>query len=200
MIIVVVLVLVLVVSAHPSRAPGPFINPHILPTSDLSSCSTAFELANLKFNLSKLQLSTGGYVANNTIDDMYYCINVCANVNSERNCICNPCGGNQYPAEQVETGDICVASLGVLDTARWSLIDPADPAVGVSLTYTGGQAKHFPRSFVRAGGRSSMIYFYCDPKAPEITVPTFLGGTADEVYRFSFITSSACPLSESVQS
>ena len=46
------------------------------------------------------------------------CINVCAVVTSERNCICYPCGATEYPSSQVDkdpvTGETCESCAGSL--------------------------------------------------------------------------------------
>lgn len=72
-------------SAHLSRLPGAFQNAHLAPLADSDVCTTAFTLGGFAFNLTALSLPTGGYIANNTLDNQYYCINLCKNVNSDRN-------------------------------------------------------------------------------------------------------------------
>jgi hypothetical protein len=132
---------------------------------------------------------SGGYIANNTVDNFYYCVQLCKNVNSDRNCICNACGGVEYPVTQINDtakamlGDeVCMAYLGNLDASSWSLL-PSDlsPPAGVQLTYGNGE-----------GGSSTSIRFVCDPKQSGITAPSFTG-VKNNVYSFDWYNAAACP-------
>jgi hypothetical protein len=88
---VVFLAIVAGVSAHLSRLPGAFANAHLAPLEESGTCETSFTANGFSFNLTSLALPTGGYIANNTIDSHYYCINLCKNVNSDRNwCVLAP--------------------------------------------------------------------------------------------------------------
>lgn len=77
------------------------------------SCQMQFSLGGDKFDVSSLSVDVGGWIAENTVDEFHYCINVCAVVTSERNCICYPCGATEYPASQVDKdpvkGETCEA-------------------------------------------------------------------------------------------
>jgi hypothetical protein len=57
----------------------------LTPSPTDASCPTSFSLGGSQFNVGVMQLPLGGYIANNTIDKFYYCLNICGNVNSERN-------------------------------------------------------------------------------------------------------------------
>ena len=72
-------------AGHLSRLPGPWENANLAPNELGDQCATAFTIGGYRFNLTSLSLPTGGYIANNTIDSHYYCINLCRNVNSDRN-------------------------------------------------------------------------------------------------------------------
>jgi len=182
------------VIAHSDIGASMFVNPHRAPSAFDASCPVSFQIGGARFNVSELQLPLGGYIANNTIDNFFYCINICANVNSERNCICNPCGDVQYPAQQVQRGDVCVAYLGQLNAATWSLLDPARPQVGLLLVYDHGSA-----NATMPGGsdapRSSRVTLKCDPSAPfPSTLPQFAGESPARVFNFNWATAAACPL------
>ena len=90
------------VNAHLSLAPGRFEAAAEEAAPRASSCQMKFALGGDKFDVSSLSVDVGGWVAENSIDDFHYCINVCAVVTSERNCICYPCGATEYPASQVD--------------------------------------------------------------------------------------------------
>jgi hypothetical protein len=85
----------------------------------------------------------GGYIANNNVgDNASYCLNLCKVVTSERNCVCYPCGGQDYPAAKIvdeggSKGQTCEAYLGTLAGASWAPLTGGGK--GITLTYSGGQ-------------------------------------------------------------
>jgi hypothetical protein len=146
------------------------------------SCQMQFSLGGDKFDVSSLSVDVGGWIAENTVDEFHYCINVCAVVTSERNCICYPCGGSSYPASQVfkdpEKGETCEAYLGELAESKW-----ARTPRGLVLTYGGGEAQ-----------KSTQLELLCAPGVSGLdTGPTFMGKKGG-VFRFSWKTSAGCPL------
>jgi len=180
--------------SHTSRLPGPFIAGH--GSSHVTSkavsdaqCALDFTLGGAKFNVSELQIGVGGYIAINAVagDNHSYCINVCKDVTSERNCICYACGGSEYPATQIlkegTKGETCTSYLGSLQASAWSLIDTATPAKGLVLSYGKGQT--FERT---------EITMLCDPSTDGLDAgPTFLGSKLG-LFSFTWNTSHACPL------
>jgi hypothetical protein len=70
-----------------------------------NTCATAFTIGGHSFDLGELQVQVGGFIAANSVDSMSYCLNVCATVTSDRNCVCYPCGGSTYPSQQISNSD-----------------------------------------------------------------------------------------------
>ena len=167
------------------------------PPSAAATCNTSFALNGSSFDVSSLKVDVGGWVAENSVDKFSYCLNVCAVVTSERNCICYPCGadsptsGVEYPASQVDKdpvkGETCEAYLGELKSSTWSgNADPEKP--GVTLTYGDGQA-----------GKSTELILICDQTTSGLdTGPSFVGEGAGSaggtVFMFEWTTSAGCPL------
>ena len=182
------LVLLPTSSAHLRREPGRFSNPHLQPPAaafTAGACDLSFELGGAQYDLSDLQVDVGGYIADNFASDgKEYCLNVCRTVTSDRNCVCYPCGGSQYPAQQAEKtskGQQCTAYLGTLDGAKWSLLKASTPTAGVALEYPGGEA-----------GTHTRIEFACDPRADQYSNPAFVGQRAG-TYMFRWNATQACP-------
>jgi len=172
-----------VANAHLSRLPGRFSNPHLAASSkNTSSCSTKFQLNGTSFDTSALQVDVGGYIADNSVDKFSYCINLCAPVTSERNCICYPCGGSEYPATQIfkdpSKGETCEAYLGQANDATWAF---AKGKEGLTLSYDMGQ-----------DGKSTVITLLCDPSVTgEDTGPSFVG-SKNGVFAFEWRTKYSC--------
>lgn len=176
-------------SAPPSPIP-------VGPPGAAASCNTSFTLNGSSFDVSSLKVDVGGWVAENSVDKFSYCLNVCAVVTSERNCICYPCGpdspgsGTEYPSSQVDKdpvkGETCEAYLGELKSSTWS--NSADlEKPGITLTYGDGQA-----------GKSTVLTLICDQSTSGLdTGPSFVGegaGEAGATFKFEWRTSAGCPL------
>ena len=118
------------------------------------------------------------------------CLNVCAVVSSERNCICYPCGKSAaaYPSSQVvkdpTKGETCKSYLGELAAASWSVIGLPSEKKGLVLRYGLGE-----------DGKATELSLLCDPGSTGLdTGPKFMGSESS-VYRFQWKTSAGCPLS-----
>jgi hypothetical protein len=87
--------------------------------------------------------------------------------------------------------EVCVAYLGTLQAATWSLLPsaaagplPSAAPAGVTLTYGGGQ-----------GGRSAAIHLLCDPQSTGLTSPSFNGTDASTgVSTFFWKNIAGCPV------
>lgn len=182
-----VLLLSLGADAHLPYKPGRFysqVPAGFAQSAPASVCDTKFTLNSNTYDVSGLQVDVGGWIADNSKDKYHYCLNICKTVTSERNCICNACGGVQYPAQQVfkdpAKGETCEAYLGTLDAASWRLA--RDGRNGITLSYKHGQ-----------GNRSTEVTLLCDPKASEYSSPVFVG-SKDSVFSFDWNNPHACPL------
>ena len=146
------------------------------------------------------------------------CINVCAVVTSERNCICYPCGATEYPASQVDKdpvkGETCEAcepqpqtdavplSLCLSAHSAHACRGRADLGELKSSTWSASTDPEKPGITLTYGdgqqGKSTELALICDESVSGLdTGPSFVGSAAaaePSVFRFEWVTSAACPL------
>lgn len=183
--------------AHLSTEPGPFMNSHLL-GSELDvdpSCSLTPSVDGKSYDLQSLSLAVGGWIANSSaVSADSFCLNLCLPVTSERNCVCYPCGGNQYPVERVARingANTCVAIGGTLNTPTYSHNQDGQ----LQLLMPGG------KDLTSDTRISSQITFICDPQGDQYNAPALVSiqksqtenGSNEEHYMFDWIVPEACP-------
>jgi len=115
-------------------------------TSAAMPCAQSFTLVGATFDLTPLILGSGfNYQVRDSVDSVErnysYVFNVCEQVGHLPDPLCpKPQEGESLaPAYQIsEEGAFC-HKLGAIEfDPIWTLLEPADPTVGVAITYTGG--------------------------------------------------------------
>lgn len=164
----------------------------------ITSCQPSFDIFNARFDLRPLALDpASSYHVKDLLDkqnhNYTYVFNVCASSTVPLS-TCNTWKNGLGPAFQVFENKECVRLGDDVNDVKYSLIDPADPTKGVSMTYLNGEPSPFcSKDGLTTVARNLTINFRCS----STYTPTMDSRVSEKEkchYTLDFPTIFGCPL------